>query len=293
MRRSARRPTRWAVLGVGNTGRVRVQAISRDPRCSLVAVHGGRYADQAGVEVTKTVDAALAKAEAVAICVPVPLRPDLVRAALRAGRHVLVEAPLASSPDLAEELFELARKKRRRLHVAHVDLLKAAACTLRGRIHAEAVKRVAVRYDRPGPDDVPGDQLAVHAITHLHRVVDLAGPLHRIEAISPDAGSLQAELRLSSGAPVWLQVRQSPHLQRDSQLEILDHASTWLQEGDALFRNEDAQTLLEPMPATRDDQAWMMRHLLDGADPYVGKDRIVHVLRVTERLAAGSLGEVE
>jgi predicted dehydrogenase len=60
--------------------------------------------------------------EAVAIATPVSTHFDLAAAALRAGKHVFVEKPLAGSTEEAVELIELARTEDRTLMPGHTFL---------------------------------------------------------------------------------------------------------------------------------------------------------------------------
>ena len=76
---------------------------------------------------------------AVAIATPVSTHAPLARAALEAGRHVLVEKPLASSSADGVALVELARAKDRVLMVGHTFLFSsrvqcAADAVLTGRL---------------------------------------------------------------------------------------------------------------------------------------------------------------
>ncbi|MBI4494286.1 MAG: Gfo/Idh/MocA family oxidoreductase [Chloroflexi bacterium] len=57
--------------------------------------------------------------EAVYVATPVSTHYPLVRAALRSGKHVLVEKPLATSVEQGEELCELASSAGRTLMVGH------------------------------------------------------------------------------------------------------------------------------------------------------------------------------
>jgi len=59
------------------------------------------------------------KVDLVAICTPVHTHYKLAKAALEAGKHVLIEKPMTSSSAQAEELIDLARKKDRRIFVDH------------------------------------------------------------------------------------------------------------------------------------------------------------------------------
>lgn len=60
--------------------------------------------------------------ELVAVATPIPQHLPLARAALQAGKHVLVEKPLCGSVAEAEELVELARAHGRLLFVDHTYL---------------------------------------------------------------------------------------------------------------------------------------------------------------------------
>lgn len=64
--------------------------------------------------------------DAVVIATPVATHFDLARAALTAGKHVLVEKPLATSSEECMELISLADGADRRLMVGHVFLFNSA-----------------------------------------------------------------------------------------------------------------------------------------------------------------------
>jgi predicted dehydrogenase len=63
--------------------------------------------------------------EAVAIATPVGTHAPLAAAALRAGKHVLVEKPMATSEREAEQLVRLAERQRLTLMVDHTFLYSA------------------------------------------------------------------------------------------------------------------------------------------------------------------------
>ncbi|HEX4072551.1 MAG TPA: Gfo/Idh/MocA family oxidoreductase [Planctomycetaceae bacterium] len=78
------------------------------------------------------------KADAVVIATPTQTHFDLVRAALRADKHVFVEKPLAGNLDDAEALVDLANEHDRLLAVGHVFLFNNGI---------RAVKRLIDRGD--------------------------------------------------------------------------------------------------------------------------------------------------
>jgi predicted dehydrogenase len=64
--------------------------------------------------------------DAVAIATPVSTHHDLASSALRAGKHVLVEKPLASSADQVKRLIEAAARAQRVLMVDHTFVYTGA-----------------------------------------------------------------------------------------------------------------------------------------------------------------------
>lgn len=96
--------TRVAVLCDQDEDRLR-QAAALCPQAERVSDTARVFAD--------------ANVEAVAIATPVGTHAPLAAAALRAGKHVLVEKPLATSEREAEELVRLAERCGRTLMVDH------------------------------------------------------------------------------------------------------------------------------------------------------------------------------
>jgi predicted dehydrogenase len=73
-------------------------------------------------------------AEAVVIATPTETHYSLTKAALLAGKHVLVEKPLAARLDEAEELVALADERRQVLCVGHVFLFNNGIRAVKGLI---------------------------------------------------------------------------------------------------------------------------------------------------------------
>jgi len=71
------------------------------------------------------------RVDAVAICTPVASHAALATAALEAGKHVLVEKPLAGSVADAERLVELAARRGRVLQVDHTFVYNGAVQRIR------------------------------------------------------------------------------------------------------------------------------------------------------------------
>ena len=115
---------------------------------------------------------------------------EIARAALRAGKHVLVEYPLATSVDDADALIDLAERGARVLHVGHDQALvgwhvgiKLAASTL-GELRA--VNGVLATPSRGGGRSIwrnktlSGPPFMV-GIAYVYHLLDLFGPVSWVE----------------------------------------------------------------------------------------------------------------
>ena len=115
----------WLVIGIGDITRKRViPAILAEPRSSLYAVltRTPAKADAyPGVRTFQQLDQALAdpKVDAVYVASPVMLHAAQASAALRAGKHVLCEKPVAMNYAEAESMKAVAAESGRLLGVAY------------------------------------------------------------------------------------------------------------------------------------------------------------------------------
>jgi predicted dehydrogenase len=124
-------PVGIAVVGLGSWGpnllRVLGDNLDAEVRwlCDIDAERLAKYRRRhPGARVTTRIDRVLSDpaVDAVMIATPVGSRYDLAAEGLRAGKHVFVEKPLASSSDAADDLAELARKRGRILMCGHTLL---------------------------------------------------------------------------------------------------------------------------------------------------------------------------
>jgi predicted dehydrogenase len=99
---------RVGVLGRGFMGRTHLKALAELPDVEVAA-----ESDIAKVITDSTVDA-------VDICLPTNLHAPVAIEALRAGKHVLVEKPMAIDKDAAWQMIAQAKKQKRVLMVAQV-----------------------------------------------------------------------------------------------------------------------------------------------------------------------------
>src|SRR5258708_2443425 len=69
--------------------------------------------------------------DAIAVVTPVWTHFELAKSALQNGKHVFVEKPFTSTPQQAEELIELADRKKLKIMVDHTFLFSGAVRKIR------------------------------------------------------------------------------------------------------------------------------------------------------------------
>src|SRR5437868_3083130 len=133
---------RLAVLGLGFMGSTHLKALRGIPGAQLAAVYSGDPSKLSGdlsaiqgniggpgekfdfsnVAKYNTIEEVLAdrSIDAVDICLPTHLHADVAVEALRSGKHVLVEKPIALDADSAKGMLEAAEQNQRVLMTAQV-----------------------------------------------------------------------------------------------------------------------------------------------------------------------------
>ena len=120
---------RAGVVGAGAFGRIHARKYSEDARVALVGVYdpdderADQLADTHGARSFPTLEALLGEVDLVTLASPPSLHAGAAKAALEAGKHVLVEKPLATNAADGAALVALATKKRRALACGHQERL--------------------------------------------------------------------------------------------------------------------------------------------------------------------------
>lgn len=146
-----------AVVGYGYWGANLARNVQAAGTTDLVAVvdpdPDRRAAAQralGGVDVLESLDAALARdaVEAVVIATPASTHVDAAIAALEAGRHVLVEKPLAMTPADADRVVATAERAARVLMVGHTFLYSTPVIRLREFIEQGELGKIQYLYSQ-------------------------------------------------------------------------------------------------------------------------------------------------
>ena len=163
--------------------------------CGLEADRVAQLAGRLGAEATDDLELALALpgVDAVDVCLPTPLHRPVAERVLKAGRHVLLEKPLALSLEDADAIGAAAEASGRVLMVGHVLRFMPEIVELRRVLASGELGRPlgasAVRLSAP-PDwndwmldrELSGGTLVDLAIHDFDVLAVLLGPARRVHA---------------------------------------------------------------------------------------------------------------
>jgi predicted dehydrogenase len=170
---------RIGVIGAGHFGRFHAQKVVASPRAVLAGVHdldAGRAALVARETRTAalSLDALLAASDAVVIAAPAASHHALAMRALGAGRHVLVEKPIAATLAEADEMAAEARARNLVLQVGHLLRFTAEHQAISERMrHPFYIECVRIAPFKPRGTDVSVIlDLMIHDIDLVLSLVD-------------------------------------------------------------------------------------------------------------------------
>lgn len=180
------------IIGTGFAGKLRAEAIFQDERSRLVALAG--HNPEKTLELAKAYQAqviptwqelvAMPGLDLIIICSINQDHAVMTEAALKAGKHVVVEYPLALEPAQAAALIDLAQRKNLMLHVEHIELLGGLHRAIKE--HLPAIGKVfsanytTINPQRPAPTKWTYNHTTFGfplsgALSRLHRLTDLFG----------------------------------------------------------------------------------------------------------------------
>ncbi len=190
-------PIRVGIVGTGFAAKIRAQSIAAESRTQLVAVAGRtpvRTAEfAAGFNAIEVDDwqtlIQMPEIDMVIVGTINSNHSEIVRAAIAAGKHTIVEYPLALDPNVAAEIIELATTKKLLLHVEHIELLGGLHQTMREQLHhlgeVYYARYSTIVTSRPVAEKWTfnrsefGFPLSA-ALSRLHRFTDLFGSIESI-----------------------------------------------------------------------------------------------------------------
>ncbi|WP_426959834.1 Gfo/Idh/MocA family protein [Muricoccus radiodurans] len=249
---------RVGVLGAGHFGRFHALKAAKGARIELVGLHDADPARAASVAgeagcPALSAEAVIAAAQAVIVAAPTAFHHGLAEAALSAGRHVLVEKPIAATLAEADALVALAKAKGVVLQVGQIERFSAGMRALRagGGLAARVGRPLYLEMLRIAPFRPRSLDVSVVLDLMIHDL-DLAlaitgAPLVGVDAVgssvaSPTLDIANARLRFGNGSVATITAsRVSLHMERrlrlfgDAGYLNLDHLKRemfWVRKGE-------------------------------------------------------------
>ena len=181
--------TRVAVIGVGYLGKFHAEKYSILPNAELVAVvdldktKSDEYAHKFGTAGYTDYREVLGKVDAVSIAVPTMCHFEVARDFIESGAHILLEKPITSTVEEADELIRVAREKHIVLQVGHIERFNPVIMALDGVINGPRfIESIRIAPFKPRGTDVNVViDLMIHDIDIIQNIV--RSPIRHISSI--------------------------------------------------------------------------------------------------------------
>jgi predicted dehydrogenase len=190
---------RIGVVGAGHFGRFHALKLAAAPRAALAGVHDCDPARAAAVakeaaSVPCGWPALLAGCDAVVIATPAETHFSLASEALRAGRHVLVEKPIAASLAEADALAAIASEQGLVLQVGHLLRYSAEHQAISTRMQRPLyIDCVRIAPFKPRGTDVSVIlDLMIHDLDLVLSLVD--SPIESVDAVGAPVASAHEDI---------------------------------------------------------------------------------------------------
>lgn len=210
-------PLRVAITGTGRAASAR--------RAALAAVAGCTEVERGD-------------AQAVIVCSENARHFEQAHEALRSGCHVAVEFPLCATAEQARELYGLADRVGRVLHLEVFALLADGICGV-------GTAQEAVHSDFTGgayrwlADEIERGHLGQLAVGRLHVLWRLAGPLQVVDVVAErTAGGYRLAATLQGRAQVQLVETRAPAATRGWTLTVDGHTVPPAARSERLFERD-------------------------------------------------------
>jgi len=222
---------RWGIIGSGDVAEFKGgPALQQAPGSALVAsmrrdaVAAAAFAERMGVPRSySSVEDLLADQEvdAIYVATPVHLHRDHTLAAARAGKHVLVEKPMALTGSACEEMIAVCRRAGVALGVAYYRRCYPVVARVRELLGARAIGQIVqarVQFGsfypgkagdwRIASEQSGGGALADIGSHRLDLLLHLLGPVAEVSALS---STLTHSYRVEDSASLLLRFENGTH----------------------------------------------------------------------------------
>ena len=307
-------PIRVGIVGTGFAAKVRAQSLATESRTQLVAVAGRnpeRTAEFAqSFDVLAVADwqtlVQMPDIDLVIVATINAHHSAIVRAAIEAGKHTIVEYPLALDLRSATEIVQLAAAKKVLLHVEHIELLGGLHQTMRewldrlGEVHYARYSTIVCQRPIPEKWTFHRSEFGfplMAALSRLHRFTDLFGSIESVNCNNQYWGGVgdyyktclcTAQLRFKNTNAIGEVVygKGEGLWQNSRKFEVHGDKGALIFDGDeGVFIQDGTSTLLD-LGARKGlfarDLEIVLDHLIDGKPNYVTPAASLATLRVAD-----------
>ncbi|HET6307355.1 MAG TPA: Gfo/Idh/MocA family oxidoreductase [Rhodopila sp.] len=216
---------RVGIAGAGHFGRYHALKVAASERAALAGIY------DPDLERAKTVgweagakamayDELLDACDAVIVAAPAEAHHALAVRALRSGKHVLVEKPIAATLEQADELGALAKERGLVLQVGHLERFSAAYRAMAGKVSGPLyIEATRIAPFKPRGTDVSVIlDLMIHDLDLVLALID--SEIESVDAVGAPVASehediANARLRFRNGAVATITAsRISPRTER-------------------------------------------------------------------------------
>lgn len=300
---------RVGIVGTGYVAKARAEIFRSDPRTELVAIAGSPervtpLAQEWGIAGYFYWSELVVSNELDVVVVANVNREhaSVVRQALKAGKQVIVDYPLAFDYQEAVELWALADRQELVLHTEQIEILTGVHQQARAWL-TEIGDPCLLKYSTTNPQR-PAPQKWTYqpsqfgfpllaSVSRLHRLIDLAGTVEEVFCQLQYRGDdlpysfhtcmCQVLLRFSSGAIAEVGYHKGEQVWQSER--VLEVQGT---RGGIFFRSEQGklvtptgeETFTAPPPKGlfRQDTEQFLAHLLDKQPIYTDRHKVLHAI---------------
>ncbi len=310
---------RVGLVGTGYAAKLRAQALMAETRAVLVAI--------AGQDPSRTAEFAAPYGAATMDWRSLVDRPDLdlviiatrnrdhgpmAAAALTAGKHVVVEYPLALDIEQARSLVNQAQTQGRMLHVEHIELLGGLHRSLLENLDRIGTPRY-VRYATLAPKSPAPRRWCFHfqdlgfplmaALSRVHRLTHAFGPVAAVSCQTqfwpapddPDyfttclcnaqlvfESGVLGSITYGKGEALWRAERLMEVSGDRGALYFENEQGRFLSRGAEGDRTESALAVGGRRGLFTQDTAFVLDHLINGSPLYVAVEDSLYALEVAD-----------
>jgi biliverdin reductase len=313
-------PLRVGIVGTGYAAQRRAEVLLADPRAELITVAGhseGKthtFCQQFGISAAESWQQLVTHSDLdlVIIATINQLHGAIAMAALEAGKHVVLEYPLALDYQTGKQLQALAQQQNKLLHVEHIELLGGVHQAIRQ--HLDQIGPVfSARYSTIQPQSPAPQRWTYHhqqfgfpliaALSRISRFTDLFGSVKTVSAQSqfwpqanPDyfrACLCTANLRFTTGLMAEVIYGKGEVFQRGDRTFTLDG-----EKGTLMFAGETGQLIQNGETSAitvgsrrglfKQDTEAVLDYFQQGKPLYTSLDASLDALKVADYCAQAS-----